>query len=155
MQEGHIVAIYISPIAGENMEYVEKVLALARAGLKGDRYCTGEGSFNKKTGVGNRQVTLINALFFRDSGFTYAESRRNIIASGIELMDLIGKKFQVCRAVFKGVKYCSPCERPNSLIGKSRSFRESFSDRGGIIAEIIEGGEIWRDGPIIPPPKGY
>jgi len=41
------VVIYISPIAGEKMEEVETAEAIAGAGLEGDRYTTGQGSFDK------------------------------------------------------------------------------------------------------------
>jgi hypothetical protein len=67
------------------MEEVEIVEAIAGAGLAGDRYSMAEGSFNRKR-PGRRQVTLINSVFFQDSAFEYAESRRNIVTQGIELM---------------------------------------------------------------------
>ncbi|HKR60465.1 MAG TPA: hypothetical protein VJS64_12085 [Pyrinomonadaceae bacterium] len=47
MVNGSVVAIYISPIAGEKMEEVETAEAIAGAGLEGDRYMTGQGSFDK------------------------------------------------------------------------------------------------------------
>jgi len=69
---------------------------------------------------------------------------------------LIGRgEFQIGEAVTRALKYCDPCERPNTLAGKSASFREVFFDRGGIVAEILHGGIITVGSPIIPPPKGY
>lgn len=61
---GKVTAIYISPIAGGQMKHVEIVKAIAGAGLEGDRYCAGEGSFNKGR-PGKRQVTLINKIFLK------------------------------------------------------------------------------------------
>jgi hypothetical protein len=104
---------------------------IAGAGLAGDRYSTGEGSFNRK-----RQVSLINAIFFENSGFEYFESRRNIVTQGVELMWLIGREFQIGKARFRGQNYCDPCLRPSRLSGKTQKFLEVFSDRGGLIAEI-------------------
>lgn len=153
--EPRVIGIFISPVAGERMQEVLEVEAIAGAGLKGDRYCTGHGSFNSKTGVGNRQVTLINGIFFEGSDFYYPESRRNIITMDVELMWLIGKEFQVGAAKFRGVKYCDPCERPTKLSGKEKSFKEAFFDRGGIIAEIIESGLIRVADAVVPPSKGY
>ncbi len=150
-----IVAIYISPVAGNPMQQVEQVEAIAGAGLQGDRYCTGEGSFNRKVGIGVRQVTLMNALFFKNSGFEFMDSRRNLFVEGVELMWLIGREFKVGAALFRGVKYCDPCTRPSNLSGKERSFKEAFFDRGGLIADVIEGGTIRVGDFIIPPPKGY
>ncbi len=136
------------------MQLVQEVEAIAGSGLKGDRYSTAEGSFNKGK-QGNRQVTLINGMFFEKSGFDYIDSRRNIVTLGVELMWLIGREFQVGTAYFRGVKYCDPCDRPSNLATKKISFKEAFFDRGGLIAEIIESGLIKIGDQIVPPPKNY
>lgn len=151
---GNIIALFICPIAGSKMQSVQEVKAIAGHGLDGDRYSTGDGSFNKGA-QGNRQVTLINGIFFEGSGFEYHESRRNIVTKDIELMWLIGREFRIGSAVFRGIKYCDPCERPHKLSGNRKSFKDTFLDRGGLIAEIIESGIIKIGDKIIPPPKGY
>jgi hypothetical protein len=152
--DAHVAAICISSAKGQPMQRVPQVLAIAGAGLEGDRYATAEGSFNRDK-PGKRQVTLINGIFFEGSGFEYTDSRRNIVTLGVELMWLIGQKFQIGEAVFKGVKYCDPCNRPSKLAGSTLNFRDAFHDRGGLIAEILEGGVIKEGDAIIPPPKGY
>lgn len=151
---GKVVDIYISPVAGAPMKEVLEVQAIVGAGLEGDRYCSGEGSFNKGN-QGRRQVTLINEVFFPGSSFFFQESRRNIVTMGVELMWLIGKEFQIGEAVFRGVKYCDPCERPSVLRGKASSFKRAFFDRGGLIAEVIKSGLIKVGDTIVPPPKNY
>ncbi len=151
---GTVIAICICPTAGGPMQQVAEVEAIADQGLKGDRYATGEGSFNKgKTGV--RQVTLMNSIFFEGSEFEFTDSRRNLFVKDVELMWLIGREFQIGTARFHGVKYCDPCTRPSKLSGKTKSFKEAFFDRGGLIAEIIEGGQIKVGDLVIPPSKGY
>lgn len=152
---GTVVTICISPVAGQPMRKVKRVMAVSGAGLEGDRYCTGQGSFNKKGGVGKRQVTLMNVAFFERSGFKYVHSRRNIFVKNVELMYLIGKEFQIGAARFRGIKYCEPCDRPSGLIKHLKSFEETFLDGGGLVAEILEGGEIKVGDPVISPPKNY
>lgn len=147
MVNGNVVGIYISPIAGEKMEEVEIVEAIVGVGLAGDRYATGEGSFNRNR-QGRRQVTLINSIFFNNRGFEFVESRRNIVTHGVELMWLIGREFQIGKARFRGQNYCDPCLRPSRLSGKKEKFLEAFSDRGGLVAEIIKGGTIKKGDPI-------
>lgn len=155
MAEGRVLAICIASAAGEPMRLVEEVRAIAGQGLEGDRYCTAEGSFNKGA-EGKRQVTLINGIFFPDSGFEYEDSRRNIVTLGVELMWLIGREFYVGDAFLRGVKYCDPCERPAKLADKKHlSFAEAFYDRGGLIAEVVTGGIIRVGNSIIPPHRGY
>jgi len=155
MSNGSILAICICPVAGDPMHEVEKVEAIAGAGLQGDRYCYSKGSFNKGH-RGKRQVTLINGAFFQESGFEYVDSRRNIVTLGVELMWLIGREFQLCDTVImRGIKYCDPCNRPSKLRGEGKSFKDAFHDRGGLVAEILVGGSLWIGGHVIPPPKGY
>ena len=148
MVNGNVVAIFVAPVAGQKMEEVEEARAIAGAGLGGDRYCTAEGSFNRNR-PGRRQVTLINSIFFEDSGFEYIESRRNIVTRGVELMWLIGREFQIGPARFLGQNYCDPCLRPSKLSDKKEKFLEAFLDRGGLVAEIIEGGTIKKGDLII------
>jgi hypothetical protein len=154
VNSGIVTAICICPVAGGEMHRVESVEAIKGAGLRGDRYESGEGSFNKGA-CGKRQVTLINGIFFESSGFEFTDSRRNIITQGVELMYLIGKEFLIGTAQFRGIKYCEPCLRPTKLSRKERSFQEAFFDRGGLIAEVIESGVIEVGSLIIPPAKDY
>lgn len=151
---GTVRAICISAVAGEPMQEVPEVQAVVGHGLRGDRYATGEGSFNKGS-MGSRQVTFMNTIFFEGSGFEFKDSRRNIFVEGVELMWLIGREFQVGTARFRGIKYCDPCQRPSKLSGKAESFRDAFFDRGGLIAEVVETGVIRVDDEVKTPSKGY
>lgn len=151
---GKVVAICISSVAGGLMRQVDTVQAIAGAGLQGDRYCVGKGSFNKGN-PGKRQVTLINSRFFPGTGFRSIDSRRNIVTLGVELMWLIGREFQVGQARMRGLKYCDPCDRPSKLSGNEESFKQMFFDCGGLVAEITEGGVIRFGDLIIPPSKSY
>ncbi len=153
MANGKVVAICISPVAGGPMQLVNEVRAFEGMGLQGDRYCTGQGSFNKGN-QGRRQVTFINGIFFKDTGFEYVDSRRNIVVEGVELIWLIGKYFSIDDAKFLGVKYCDPCDRPSKLSGKP-GFKEAFYDRGGLVAEVFCTGLIRVGDEVIPPSKGY
>lgn len=154
MANGTVVAICISPAAGAPMQEVQEIEAIAGEGLKGDRYSRGEGSFNKGK-QGKRQVTLINALFVDGSGFAYHETRRNIAVRGIELMDQIGQEFHIDGVLLRGVKYSDPCMRPSKLSGNKNAFRDVFHDRGGLVADILEGGVIRVGSIVIPRTKDY
>ncbi len=154
MAHGHVVAICIADKAGAPLQSVGEVQAIEGRDLEGDRYLGGEGSFNKGR-KGKRQVTLINALFFRGTTFEYCESRRNIVTLGIELMDLIGKEFDIGEARMRGIKYCDPCVRPSRLSGKKEIFKDAFHDRGGLVAEVVRSGIIRVGSQVIPPRKDY
>jgi hypothetical protein len=151
MARGTVVAICIAPVAGAALTQAPSVEARAGEGLTGDRYGAAEGSFSRGE-KGNRQVTLINALFFKGTHFEFTDSRRNLVTSGVELMDLIGREFDVGAARLLGVKYCDPCDRPSKLSGKA-GFRDAFFDRGGLVASIIKSGRIAVGDAVIPGPR--
>lgn len=151
---GIVKAIFISPAAGAPMQEITEVKALAGRGLQGDRYATGEGSFNKGR-QGARQVTLMNSIFFEGSGFKFKDSRRNIFVEGVELMWLFEREFQIGTARFRGVKYCPPCDRPSKLSRNQKSFKRTFFDRGGLIAEVINYGFIKVGDLWISPQEDY
>lgn len=154
MSYGMVVAICIAPTAGAPMESLRETRAIRSRGLQGDRYATGSGSFNQGR-PGKGQVTLMNALFFPGSGYEYHESRRDLFVLDVELMWLIGRRFQIGEAWFRGMKYCDPCMRPSRLLGREDSFQAAFFDRGGLVAKVVKGGIIKVGDTVIPPPKGY
>lgn len=151
---GRVTHIFVAPRRRAPMKSMPAVNAVQGRGLEGDRYCYGAGSYNASN-VGSRQVSLINGLFFDDTSFTPAESRRNLVVVGVELMWLIGRTFQVGNALLCGVKYCDPCLVPRSQTKPDARFQDEFLDRGGLIARVVQGGVIRVDDAVIPPPKGY
>ena len=150
----HVVAICIGREARKPMESFPDAIAIKGRGLVGDRYSAGAGSYNQNR-PGHRQVTLINARFVVGSGFSYEQTRRNIATWGVELMDLIGREFQIDDVTFRGIRYCDPCRVPNKLTPNLRDFKTAFQDRGGLVAEILSDGLIRVGGKIVPPKKDY
>ena len=154
MNYGTVASIYLAPSAGAPMKHTVEAVAVVNQGLRGDRYCEGLGSFNKGS-VGSRQVTLINARFLTlEQPFRGGHTRRNIVTSGVELMWLIGRTFQIGDAEMLGIKYCDPCQRPSKLSGFP-DFEKLFEDGGGLVAAVTKNGMIRIGDKIIPPPKGY
>lgn len=152
---GNLLAIFTAPYAGADMLSFDIAEVIAGMGIRGDRYAHAKGSFNENK-IGSRQVSLINANAFPNTGFEYKDCRRNLIVEGVELNWLSeGREFQIGQVTFRGVKYCDPCNRPSKLSGNEKSFQEAFLDRGGILAEVLTSGIIKVGDLVIPPPKGY
>ena len=158
---GGVSAICIAPVAGKVMLRLQEAEAIAGAGLKGDRYAAGIGSFNiKRGGVGIRQVSFMNARFLQGTEFLPEDTRRNVFTIGVELSWLLpmsdkpGKLFRIGNVLFRAQKYLDPCPRPSKLSGKS-GFKETFFDCGAIIAEVVEGGSFKVGDPVYHENKGY
>ena len=151
---GKVAAIYVASEARGEAVAQEEVVAVAGKGLEGDRYFKGTGTWSKKTGV-QRQVTLIESeaveAVRRDQHIDLApgQTRRNILTEGVALNHLVGREFTVGAARLRGIKLCEPCGHLERL--SAPGVEEAFLHRGGLNAEILEGGVIRVGDPVDTP----
>lgn len=109
------------------------------AGLVGDRYARGDGSFSHPDAPGTA-VTLVAVEALEAADVDAAESRRNIVTAGVDLDGLIGVRFRVGDAVLLGRRRCEPCAllqrltRPGVL--------RALVHRGGLRADVVDAGTI-------------
>jgi MOSC domain-containing protein YiiM len=141
---GKLVAIYTTPDAGAPMESHDEVAAVAGAGLAGDRYTAGAGTFSDRAGEG-REVTLIAREGIdaaNDEGVTIEphETRRNLVTEGIDLDALVGRTFAVGEVVLRGVRDCPPCKYLEQVTRPG--VRVALERRGGLRADIVQPGVI-------------
>lgn len=137
---GAVEAICIAPDAGAELEHVDAARALAGAGLEGDRYVRGTGTFS--SGVPGSALTLIEAEVCDsfDPPLRTDEHRRNIVTRGIDLNALVGHRFTVGHVLCQGLRLCEPCTVADGYA--RRPILRALVHRGGLRAEILEGGEI-------------
>jgi MOSC domain-containing protein YiiM len=151
MHRAVIAHIFVAAGKGERMQERERVNALAGAGLEGDRYAAGKGTFSKPTP--DRHVTLIESEALeavqRDYGIevTAQATRRNLVTSGAYLNHLVGRVFRVGEARLRGVELCEPCQLLEKEVGVVGA-RAALLHRGGLRAEILDGGSIAVGEPI-------
>jgi MOSC domain-containing protein YiiM len=126
------------------MRSVSEAVLEADRGIVGDRYFG--------LGIEGTHVTFVAAegveAMVRETGIPLApiETRRNLLTRGIELDSLIGRRFRVGEAVCFGVKQCSPCNHLESVTRPG--VREGLSGRGGLRADVLDGGLIRVGDPI-------
>lgn len=136
------------------MEARDRVGAVAGAGLEGDRYASGTGTYSG-TGRGARDVTLIDresvdaVRSIVDGGVDVREdeTRRNLVTDGVALDHLVGRTFQVGAVRMRGVRLSEPCVYLEQLTGLA-GVRAAFVHRGGLRAEILDDGELRVGDPI-------
>ena len=149
---GVIAAIHVGPERLQPMVAVPEVRAIAGAGLEGDRYCRGQGTFWKKSPT--HQVTLMEAEALeaaaRDYGLEIAahESRRNLLTRGMALNHLVGREFRIGEVRLRGMRLCEPCAHLERL--SRRDAMRGLIHRGGRRAESLAGGTIHVGDAIAP-----
>ena len=144
---GKVEAIALADQATGPMRAVTQVHALAGRGLDGDRYAAKAGTFTPDNDIARGyDLTLIEGevldhLTLPDGGkIDYAEARRNVITSGIDLNALVGRRFRVGDAECLGQRLCEPCSHLERLTAKG-VLRELIH-RGGLRADVLTDGQI-------------
>jgi len=71
--------------------------------------------------------------------------RRNVVAIGVDLNDLIGREFQIQGVRFSGAEECRPCHWMDEAFAPG--VNEFLKGRGGLRAVILSGGFLRANTP--------
>jgi len=137
-QIGTVTWIGVRPERRAEMLIVDAVEAKTQSGLTGDRYAGRSG---------NRQVTLIQAEHLPVIASTLGlqsvdpeQLRRNICVSGINLLALKDKQFQIGEVILEYTGLCHPCSFMEETFGAGGY--NAVRGHGGINARVIKSGII-------------
>ncbi len=137
-QKGTVTWIGLRPASRQPLMSVDQVSASQKDALEGDRF---NGQFSKK-----RQVTLIQAEHIDAVSSILGKKvdpgllRRNIVVSGINLLALKDKTFNIGSAVLKYTGLCHPCSRMEQNLGPGGW--NTMRGHGGITAQVVTDGVI-------------
>lgn len=142
-QVGQVRWIGLRPERRATLDIVSEVMAKTEFGLQGDRYAGRSG---------DRQVTLIQyehlsviASILGSPECDPALLRRNIAVSGINLLALKDKDFQIGNAVLQYTGLCHPCSFMEQTLGEGGY--NAVRGHGGITARVIQDGLISLNAP--------
>jgi len=151
--EGSVRHLFVTGAAGEAMVAVDEVKAVAGRGLAGDRYAAGVGTYSGD-GRPGREVTLVEleavAAVTAETGLPLEpdETRRNVVTEGVPLNHLVDREFAIGDVRLRGVRLCEPCVY---LEGLTRDgLRKAMVHRGGLRADVVEGGVLRIGDPVRP-----
>ncbi len=117
---------------------VDEIECVAGRGIRGDRFFDYRPDYKG-------QITFFSVAVFealrRELKLPQAEAgaaRRNALASGVELNELVGREFEVQGVRFLGTEQCAPCYWMNTALGPGAE--EWLAGRGGLRARILSDG---------------
>ena len=120
----------------------DEIECVAGSGIRGDRYFDFKEDFKG-------QVTFFDAAVYEavKEKFELPELhpkafRRNVLTSGVDLNELIGKRFQIGDVVFEGSEEAAPCYWMNDACAPG--VEEFLRGKGGLRARIREGGLLGK-----------
>ena len=138
-QQGRLEWIGLRPARRAEINVVQQAELITNYGIKGDRSA-------EKTGR-KRQVTLIQAehlpVIASCAGMDEVKPellRRNLLVSGINLLALKDKTFQVGGAVLEYTGLCAPCSYMEEVLGEGGY--NAMRGHGGITARIVKADSI-------------
>ena len=141
--EGIVERIFIASDGAMGMGQVDEIEAVAQRGLRGDRYFKRTGYWS---GVDECEVTLIEAEHLEEIQRTTGihvengQHRRNLVTRGLRLGGLVGRRFQVGKAVLEYDRPRPPCGYIQSITEPGMT--KALLGRGGICARVVKSGVI-------------
>jgi MOSC domain-containing protein YiiM len=145
--QGTVEAIALAEVATGPVRLVDQALALAGRGLAGDRYAAKAGTFTaSRQGGRGYDLTLIQSealdnLELPDGErLSFADARRNIVTSGIDLNALVGRRFRIGDVECLGQRLCEPCAHLERL--SSKGVLRGLIHRGGLRADVLSDGLV-------------
>lgn len=139
--DGRVEAIFLSTQHGELPAPVERAEARAGRGLDGNRYYWSDGD-----APAGQAVTLIAAEAVEAVAaegvvsVSAAATRRNVLTRGIDVNQLVGKRFRIGDVECEGVELCEPCRDLEAMT--QPGVIKAFVHRAGLNADILSDGVI-------------
>jgi len=129
-----VEAIHLGAEGVAELWAVDEVRAVAGQGLEGDRHFHADGA------RAGQALTLVSAENVEDVGLAPGETRRQVTVRGVELNELVGKRFRVGEVECLGVELCEPCTHLEAMTRPG--IIKELAHRAGINADIVTGGVI-------------
>ena len=145
---GHVEAIFVASEPGELPAPVERVRAYAGRGLQGNRYFWEDGDAPPGRGVTLIAAEAMDAVALEGNiSIEPAATRRNVLTRGIDVNQLVGKRFRIGDVECEGVELCEPCAHLESMT--EPGVIKALVHRGGLNADILSDGEINLGDPVV------
>lgn len=139
--DGRVEGIFVTAEHGELPAPVERVQARAGRGLEGNRYYWADGDAPPGGAVTLIAAEAVEAV--TSEGMVSVEPaamRRNVLTRGIDVNELVGKRFRIGDVECEGVELCEPCRDLESMT--QAGVIKAFVHRAGLNADILNDGEI-------------
>ena len=119
---------------------VDEIECFAGRGIRGDRFFDYRDDYKGQITFFAQEVFDEVCLALGAHPESAGVTRRNVIAEGVDLNSLIGRRFTVQDIEFEGVSECKPCIWMDYAIAPGAE--AALQGRGGLRAKILTDGRL-------------
>jgi len=124
----------------QKIKEVNSIEVLANQGIIGDRHFKEfNDPYSQLSLIESENIDYYNIKY--GLNIPYIDFRRNIITKGIQLNELIGKKFYIGSVELEGIDLCRPCRHLCEILNQDNIIKE-FLRRGGLRCQILSSSHI-------------
>jgi len=135
-----VFKIGITEINNKPINEVDSIKVVLNKGILGDRhYKDFNDPYCQLSLIEAENIDYYNLKF--GLNISYVNFRRNIVTKGVQLNDLVGKKFSIGNVKVEGIDLCRPCRHLTEVLNQSNIVKE-FLRRGGLRCQILSSSEI-------------
>lgn len=142
--DSRVDALYVASTEGKPMA-TRRTVQMVPGGVENDRYYTERGYYSpldvcEVTFMSREAIETVRAEYGID--VADGEHRRNVVTTGVDLRELLESRFRVGGAVLEGTRPRPPCAHVEHVAEKEGLARALTGGRGGICADVVDGGEV-------------
>ena len=139
IRPGRVEWLGLRPARHAAIAVVEQMTFDPAAGVVGDHWSGRPGGNRQVSLMAREHLAAIAACLGRDS-VAPELLRRNVVLSGINLLALKERRFQLGGAVLETTGECHPCCWMERLLGTGGY--NAVRGHGGILARVVSGGTV-------------
>ena len=135
-----VLKLGITSTNNKKINEVKTIEVIKNKGVLGDRHFNDfNDPYCQLTLIESENIDYYNSKY--GLNFSYLEFRRNIITRGIQLNNLVGKKFLIGKVKAEGIDLCRPCRHLSEMLNQDNIIKE-FIRRGGLRCQVLTSSKI-------------
>ena len=125
----------------QKIKEVSSFDVIANKGVIGDRHFKDYNDpYCQLSLIESENIDFYNTKY--GLNISYIDFRRNIVTKGVELNNLVGKKFYIGNVEVEGIDLCRPCRHLNESLNQENIIKE-FLRKGGLRCQILSSASIY------------
>jgi len=135
-----VFEIGIASINNKKINNVESIEVIENKGVVGDRHFKEYNDpYCQLSLIESESIDYYNSKY--GLNISYLDFRRNIVTKGIQLNNLVGKKFLIGNAKVEGIDLCRPCRHLTEVLNQDNIIKE-FLRKGGLRCQVLSSSKI-------------